>query len=87
MVYKSVNDFLVSIKQPEESTSDESSLNKTNQSNQIINSNIISFKMNEKEDINYLKIEPIELTFKHLIESDNPDAIKPTCSYWNYNRE
>ena len=83
MVYKSVNEFLAST-QPQKT---EESSNKTLQLKQIINSNIISFKMNEKDDINYLKVEPIELTFKHLIENDELNQNKPICSYWNYNKE
>lgn len=86
MVYKSVNELLTS-KQEEDDIIVTKDKNQTTNSNKIINSNIISFKMSEKEDINYLKEEPIELTFKHLIENHNYDNLKPTCSYWNYNKK
>jgi hypothetical protein len=81
MVYKTVNELI--------SPNHQNETNKTNRlnSSQILNSNIISFKMNEKEDINYLKIEPIELTFKHLSENYYPEKYKPICSFWNYSRE
>ncbi len=53
----------------------------------IINSNIISFKMNDKSEIENLKDNPIELKFKHLktdiFESDEY-LIDVKCSYWNY---
>jgi hypothetical protein len=57
---------------------------------QIINSNIISFKINNKDDIDDLKHDHIELIFKHLITNEAEDRIivmKPVCSYWDYNRE
>ena len=48
MVYKNLNDFL--------STSNtENNNNNDDSKRQIINSNIISFKMNDREDVNYLQ--------------------------------
>ena len=91
MVYKTVNE-LISSKQQQQQQQQQNQPDESNKSNrlnssQILNSNIISFKMNEKEDINYLKIEPIELTFKHLSENFNTQKYKPICSFWNYSKE
>jgi hypothetical protein len=80
MVYKNLNDFLPS-------SNTENNNNNDDSKRQIINSNIISFKMNDKEDLNYLQSEPIHLTFKHLSQDYDFDQFKPICSFWNYNKE
>jgi hypothetical protein len=56
----------------------------------IINSNLISFKMNDKSEMIYLKENPIELVFKHLrtdIFDTEMYLVKPFCAYLDYNRE
>ncbi len=84
VVYKNVNDLF---------TSDNDLVNKSHPQNTenkklIVNSNIISFKMNQKKDEDFLKKVPVELTFKHTETDDDyvQNEIKPICSYWNYDK-
>lgn len=97
IVYRNIEDFLLNEKeekalniftgQPQYRDNEE--YKKDNQ-NLIINSNIISFKMNDRDEIDYLKNEPIELTFKHLLTNENQlddFILTPVCAYWNYDKE
>ena len=93
VVYKSVNELFLSEKdlsnQNNKQELNRSSLNQAKDSDIIVNSNIISFKMNNKKDAEFLKQVPIELTFKHILVDDNLQLyqINPVCSYWNYNKK
>ena len=93
VVYKSVNELFLSEKdlsnQNNKQDMNISSLNQAKDSDIIVNSNIISFKMNSKKDADFLKQVPIELTFKHIFVNDNFQLyqINPVCSYWNYNKK
>jgi latrophilin 3 len=78
MVYNKINDFM----------SDNENINTREdkrKEDEILNTNIISFKMN-KEDENYLKEYPVELTFQHLNEWPSEENHKPICSYWQYDQ-
>lgn len=85
VVYKNVNELF---------TSDDDLVNKSlpptspDSKNIIINSNIISFKMNQKKDEDFLKKVPVELTFQHIQQDDAyiQYEIKPVCSYWDYDK-
>lgn len=105
IVYKNVSDLLSTKMENEEKSNENSDEQEKRDEEQrkIINSNIISFKMNNENDVDYLKLSPIQLTFRHLIESNTPgtqinpslgddDSVKeylmnPTCAFWNYNKE
>jgi hypothetical protein len=56
----------------------------------FINSKVVSFKMNDKNELENLRRNPVELTFKHLatekIENENYHVIA-TCAFWKYNKE
>ena len=52
---------------------------------EILNTNIISFKMNKEDEID-LKEYPVELTFQHLNESSDNKNLKQICSYWYYDQ-
>lgn len=88
-IYKNVNELFSSendlIDESETSPKAAAAANKKI----IVNSNIISFKMNHKRDIDYLKKVPIELTFKHLTSDDDytQNEIKPICSYWKFDKK
>ncbi len=65
----------------------ENDIKQTNEKYTIINSNIISFKINDKIEMENLKINPIELKFKHIktdIFESNEYLIDVKCSYWSY---
>lgn len=57
----------------------------------IINSNIVSLKVNDKNELAYFKENPVELTFAHLeprpMEDDDDYIVNSYCSYWDYNKE
>lgn len=75
IVYKNVSDLLsTKLDKENEGEDEDDESNKENDETQrkIINSNIISFKMNNENDVDYLKLSPIRLTFRHLIESNTP---------------
>jgi latrophilin 1 len=92
IVYKGVNELFTS--NADLSTPITSTNNNNNNTiaptttNIIINSNIISFKMNHNSDIAYLKTAPIELTFAHLHTDTDYQQLEvtPICSYWHYNK-
>ena len=48
----------------------------------IINTHILSFKMNEEDKID-LKENPIEMIFPHLSTEYSKN---PTCLYWSYDK-
>lgn len=52
----------------------------------FINSNIISFKVNDAKLLEQLKHRPVRLLFKHLHYQDE-FLYKPLCSYWKYDTE
>ncbi|CAF0708589.1 unnamed protein product [Brachionus calyciflorus] len=77
-IYKNVNELF-----PTKTVADKETPN-----NRFINSNIMSFKTNDAELIDGLKINPIRLLFKHLTIHDNENlAFKPICSYWKYDKD
>lgn len=85
-MYKDLNDLLldekttISVKEANKNATIRDNVsNKTKH----INTNIISFKMDNKDDMLHLSEEPIQLIFTHL--SDNLSNYKPICSYWSYN--
>jgi hypothetical protein len=82
------DDYYNSIEKSDASTS--VIANQENEVNSIINSNVISFKMNDRYAQANLKKMPIELRFKHLRTDifDSDDLfIETKCSYWNYGQE
>lgn len=84
IVYKNVNELFTS----DDDLVKESSTLKKDNKKIIINSNIISFKMNKKRDEEFLKKVPVELTFQHIQPDDAyiQYEVKPVCSYWNYDK-
>ena len=70
VVYKNIGQFL-------------GSKGKEKESEMVVNSNIVSFKMNRKEDVTYLQETPIEITFVHSMM----DSGAPVCSFWDYQNE
>ncbi len=56
----------------------------------IVNTKILSFKINDKNELEHLRKSPIELIFKHLetekIDNDNYHVVT-TCAFWKYNKE
>lgn len=79
MVYSNINEFISSnTKSPSEAN------NVDAENTKILNTNIISFKMNSDKNIEDLKEFPVELTFQHL--SELGENQRPICSYWNYDR-
>jgi uncharacterized lipoprotein len=91
MVYENLELFFNSTINEKDQIVNQTKDNQNKNEKQTLNSHIISFKMNNADDINYLKEEPIELTFKHLSpinpsESDDVQT-KVLCSFWDYNKK
>lgn len=74
VIYKNINDFFpVKI------------LNYKPSKKRFINSNIISFKVNDAKLLEQLKYRPVRLLFRHLhIQNERNFLYKPLCSYWKY---
>ena len=71
-------------------TSTENEILKNSEKQTIINSNIISFKINDKMEEENLRANPIELNFKHLRTDlfDSEELLITTkCSFWKYDKE
>lgn len=75
MVYKNINDLIMN----------DSNINKsTNESvNYMLDSNIVSIKVNDINVIDNLRQSPVEITFKHLRPAFSS---KRVCVFWNYDK-
>ena len=56
----------------------------------MINSKVVSFKINDKNELSYLLERPIQIAFRHLItdqiESESYHVEK-SCVFWKYSKE